>query len=46
MVDPATSRFLATLLAEWRWVQRLAEHLVRDPALADDVSQEAYLAEA
>ena len=32
-----------SLLAELGWVRQLALSLVRDPAVADDVAQEAYL---
>jgi RNA polymerase sigma-70 factor (ECF subfamily) len=31
------------LLAEMDWVQRLARSLVRDPSLADDIAQDAWL---
>ena len=34
------------LMAEMAWVRRLARALVHDPALADDVAQEAWIVAA
>ncbi len=41
---PPTTDDISRLLAEERWVRSLARSLLRDPAAADDVVQEAWLA--
>jgi RNA polymerase sigma factor (sigma-70 family) len=46
MSPPPPSIDLALLLAERPWVERLARSLVDDPALADDLAQEAWLVAA
>lgn len=44
MNTPIDAEVLAALLDQATWVRRLAGHLVRDPALAADLTQEAWLA--
>lgn len=44
MLSPRPSEDLATLLEHSTWVRRLAGSLVRDEALAEDLTQEAWLA--
>jgi RNA polymerase sigma factor (sigma-70 family) len=41
-----TSVDASELLANTRWVRRLAGHLVRDPSTADDLAQETWIAAA
>lgn len=42
MTDSPT-RSAAELIEHWAWTRRLAGHLVTDPAIADDVTQDAWL---
>jgi len=44
MSDPSMQTDMQTLLAHQNWVRELAQRLVRDPDVAEDVAQEAFLA--
>src|SRR5262245_60908672 len=44
MLSPGSSEDVAALLEHSTWVRRLAGSLVRDDALAEDLTQEAWLA--
>lgn len=43
-MDDLTDRHVEELTAELAWIRRLALSLVRDPDIADDVSQDTWLA--